>query len=360
MKKYLLLTTVLLIVAIVFTGCTKADIPKDENIPKENSTENIKPTEEDARTIKDYYPFKENTKMEYEGIGNEYAEQETFFEFIKDNRAQIKIFNSGTVIAKVLEYNDGELREVFTEGEFYHIENMLDTDSENNNVILKEPLKVGTTWNISGGHKKTITGVDVDIETPYKKFKALEVTTELGEGRKQFDYYVVGIGHVASIYKDGDFEVKTLLKDIKNKPYETEVRLYYPSATDIETLYLDRDIQFSTNGDIQKILESNLQNPESDELMPTISKNTKINSIKLDRGNRIVNVDFSKELLTDMNAGSAMEEEILKSIVNTFGNYYGVEKVYISVDGAPYSSGHFGLEENEYFTVDYDNVQKFE
>ncbi len=358
MKKYLVLMTVLLIVAIAFTGCAKTNIPKEQNLSKGNDTENIKSDEN--RTIKDYYPFKENTKMEYEGIGNEYAEQETFFEFVKDNRAQLKIFNSGTVIVKVLEYNDGELREIFTEGEFYHIENMLDSVSENNNVLLKEPLKLGTTWNISGGHKKTITGVDVDIETPYKKFKALEVTTELGEGRKQFDYYVVGIGHVASIYKDGDFEVKTLLEEIEKKPYETEIRLYYPSATDIGSMYIDRDIEFSTNGDIEKILESNLQNPKSDKLMPTISNNTKINSMKLDRGNRVVKVDFSKELLTDMNAGSSMEGEILKSIVNTLGNYYGVEKVYISIEGTPYSSGHFAIGENEYFTVDYDNVKELE
>ena len=348
MKKNLLLVSVLLIIIIVFTGCSKDNIPKDNNISQGN--EDVKPNEK-VGTIEDYYPFKENTKMDYEGIGNEFAEQKTFFEFIDGNRAQLKIFNPGTVIVKVLEYNNGELREIFTEGEFYHIENMLDTASENSNVLLKEPLKKGTSWSTSDGHKRSITGVDVDIETPYKKLKALEVTTELEEGRKQYDYYVKGIGHVASIYKDGDFEVKTLLEEIENEPYETDIRLYYPLYKDIETIYLDRDIEFSTNEDIKKILEFNLKNPKSDKLIPAIN---------LDRGNRIVRVDFSKELLTELNAGSAMEMEMIKSIVNTLGNYYGVEKVYISTEGTPYSSGHIAIREDEYFTVDETNIKKFE
>ena len=71
-------------------------------------------------------------------------------------------------------------------------------------------------------------------------------------------------------------------------------------------------------------------------------------------------VDFSNELLTDMNAGSSIEMEILKSIVNTIGNYYGVDKVYISTEGTPYSSGHFGIREDEYFTVDETDIKEFE
>ena len=350
------MTAILLIIAIAFTGCTNA--PKDKDISHKNDNEIIKPKEENL-TIKDYYPFKENIKMEYEGIGNEFAEQETFFEFIEGNRAQLKIFNPGTVIVKVLEYDNGELREVLTEGEFYHIENMLDINSEKSNIILKEPLKVGNSWNTSEGYKRTITGVDVNIETPYKEFKALEITTELGEGRKQMDYYVVNIGQVASIYKDGDFEVKTVLKKIEKEPYETEVILYYPLYEDIETVYLNRDIKFSTNGDIKKILESNLKDPKTDKLIPTLSKNTRINSVEFDRGNRLVKVDFSGELLTEMNAGSSLEDKILNSIVNTLGDYYGVENVYISVEGEPYSSGHFAIREDEYFTVDKTDAKKF-
>lgn len=358
MRKYIKLITILLAINIMVTGCTSTQGPKEQNTSDEGI--NIEKPKEETISIGDYFPFVENAKMEYEGIGNEFAEQTTFFEFIDDNRAQLKIFNPGTVAVKIIEYKDGELREIFTEGEFYHIENMLGTEGEAQNILLKEPLKAGTSWNISGGYKRTISGIDVSIETPYKNFKALEVTTEFGDGKIQLDYYVKNIGHVASIYKDGEFEVKTLLEEIEREPYETEVVFYYPLYTDTKVAYLDRDIKFDTNGSIERILENNLKNPPSDKLLPVISKNTKIISLELNRGNGIVKVDFSKELISEMNAGSGLENSILKSIVNTLGNFYGVEKVFISVEGKPYSSGHFAIEEDEYFTVDESDLVEFD
>ncbi len=87
-------------------------------------------------------------------LGMNLLRRPLFFEFIEGNRGQIKVFNPGTVMVKVLEYKDGgELREVFSQGEFYHIENMLNISNENNNIILKEPLEIGTTWNTPGGYK---------------------------------------------------------------------------------------------------------------------------------------------------------------------------------------------------------------
>lgn len=338
-----------MIISILFTGCNQEDY--ENPLTNEQLDEDL--------TIEDYYPFKENVKMEYEGLGNEFAEQTTFIEFVEDNRAQLKVFNPGTVTVKVLEYENGELREIYTEGEFYHIENMISTNNETRNVILKEPLEIGTTWTTSDGYKKSITGIDVDIETPYDDFKALEVTTEFGEERKKIDYYVKDIGHIASLYMDNMYEVKTLLKDIENTPYKTDIRFYYPLEDGPKIAYVEKEIEFSTNGDITNIFENNFKNPESDGLISLISEKTNINSIEFDRGNEIANVDFSQELITEMNAGNAIEVEMLKSIVNTIGNYYGVNDVYISVDGNPYSSGHFSLREGEFFSVDYTNVEKF-
>ncbi|HSH35966.1 GerMN domain-containing protein [Schnuerera sp.] len=352
MKKILSLISILLFISLILVSCGETQEPPGDDAVVE--------PEEEVLTIKDFYPFKENWKMEYEGIGNEFAEQTTFFEFIEENKGQLKIFNPGTVMVKVLEYDEGELKEIFSEGEFYHIENMIDVKNENNNIILKEPLKVGTSWTTSGGYKSSITGIDVNIETPYKNFKALEVTTEFGEGRKQLEYYAKDVGPVASIYIDGEFEVKTLLEEIENESYEMDVKFFYPMFDEIKTGYVERDIEFSTNGNIKEILEYNLKNPNMNELISPISDNTKVNSIILDRGNQMVKVDFSNELLEDMNAGSAMEGEIIKSIVNTFANFYQVEKVYISTEGNPYSSGHFSINKDEFFTVDYSNIEELD
>lgn len=358
MKKYQLFIIVLLMLSIIFSGCSGANNVGEKDIPN-ITKENKKETNKKEYTIEDYYPFKKNTLMEYEGIGNEFAEQTVFFEYIEGNKAQMKIFNPGTVIAKVLENNNGELREIYSEGEFYHIENVLNKTSEKNTVLLKEPLKPGTSWTIPGGYKRAITGIDVDLDLPYSKVKTLEVVTQLGDGIQVLDYYVRDIGHVASIYKDGEFVVETLLKEIKNSPYESEIVFYYPSYDDIETEYTERDVEFNTNDNIKDILEYNFKNPPSKKLISPISKNTKIKSLTLERGNGIVRVDFSTELLSEMNAGSGLEYEILRSITNTLGDYYGVDKVYISVGGKPYASGHFEIREDEYFEVDKEGIKEF-
>ena len=85
-----------------------------------------------------------------------------------------------------------------------------------------------------------------------------------------------------------------------------------------------------------------------------LGPNGKIKSLYLNKDNRVY-VDFTKELTSEMNAGSGYEGEILQCITNTLGQYYGVDKVYITIEGSPYSSGHISMKKGEAFTVDYKN-----
>ncbi len=353
MKK---LFSLLLITVLVFSliGCKKV-VSKDQSNVKENEEISSK----DVLTIADYFPFKENTMMEYEGIGNEYAEQTTFMEFIDGNKAQIKIMNSGTVFVKVLEYKNGALTEVFAEGEFYHIENMLNANTNVSVTKLKEPLEMGNNWSNEDGSTMEITGLNSKIETPSGTYGALEVTTQFKDGGSRKEYYARGIGLVASISKFENYEVKTLLEEVNNEKQEIEVLSYYPMANDIGTVYVKEDIEFGTNDSIEEILENLMKNPPSNKLLPSISKNTNINKIHLNRDSWTLEADFSKDLLGDMNAGSALEAELLKSIVNTLGKFYDVEKVYITIEGNPYESGHFGIKPGESFQVDNSNIKEF-
>ncbi|MBU5312561.1 GerMN domain-containing protein [Tissierella carlieri] len=353
MKK---LFSLLLITLLIFSliGC-KQVISKDQS----NIKGDEKISTKEILTIADYYPFKENTIMDYEGIGNEYAEQKTFIEFVEGNRAQMKIMNPGTVFVKVMEYKDGALTEVFAEGEFYHIENMLNANTNSSNTILKEPLQVGNTWSNDEGSTMEITSLDRKIETPSGTYNALEVTTEFKDGRNQKEYYAKDIGLVARIYNDGEYEVKTLLEEIENSKHEMEILSYYPTSEDIGTAYIEQDMEFGTNDSIEEILANIMKNPPSSKLISPISKNTNINKIHLNRESWTLEVDFSKELLIDMNAGSSLELEILKSIVNTLGKFYDVEKVYITIEGSPYESGHIGIKPGESFSVDDVDVKEF-
>ena len=352
MKKFLYLFSILVITFSII-GCSKAADPEEANIGMVEEAE-----QGEILTIMDYYPFEENKIMAYEGIGNEYAEQTSMVEYIDENKIQIKIVNPGTTFVKVLEYNNGELKEVFREGEFYHIENMLNANRNSDNIILKEPLEVGTAWTNSQGDPIEITSLDKEIETFDGKHKALEVTKKFENGSIEKVYYGRNIGLIGTVYRDGDFEVKTILKSIENQGQKIKIEAYYPVSDDINTNYLEKSIVFNTNDHIENILENILKNPDSSKLLAPISKDTKINMIDLDRNTWTLKVDFSEELLEDMNAGSSYEFEIIKSIVNTLGRFYDVEKVYITVNGANYESGHISMGEGEHFQVNTEDIEK--
>lgn len=353
MKKFL---SFILFIMLIFSlsGCNEA--VKEEVLNQ--SSEEVNSSGE-ITTIKDYYPFVKNRKMEYKGIGNEYAEMKTFVEFIEEDLIQIKTINSGTDFVNVLEYKDGVLREVFGEGEFYHIENMLTANRNTDNIILKEPIKVGNSWEDSDGNKVEITALDEVIDTPLKKYKALEVTTTYKSDVNKKDYYVRDIGFVGSIYEDGDFKVKTLLKNIEDKGMEISINVYYPTSEDIGSKYEIKKTIFKTNDNTKMILEGLLKNPKSDKLLAPLPESASIKRINLNRDNWNLEVDLSEEFKNEMNAGSTVEIEIINSIVNTLGEFYDVERVHITVEGEPYESGHLQLLEGEYFEVDTSDIEEF-
>lgn len=105
MKKLLSLLLIIVLILSLF-GC-KSKVVKDQS----NGLISEQKSSSEILTIADYFPFRDNIVMDYEGIGNEYAEQITFVEFVEGNRAQMKIMNPGTVFVKVLENNNGTLRE---------------------------------------------------------------------------------------------------------------------------------------------------------------------------------------------------------------------------------------------------------
>lgn len=353
MKKQLIMI-VLFIIGIILVGCTAIE-------GASNSDKGFEATvkAEGGLSISDYFPYLENTILQYEGEGNEFAEQDVYYEFIEKNRAQVKIINPGTNLVKVLELKAGVLSEIFFEGEFYHIENMINSKVEKQDIILKEPLKVGTSWSTVGGNIKEITSLDSKITTPYGSFVALEVTTRYEENRLEKEYYSEGIGLVMREYIDGESVIRTSLSNIENTSYKPNMLLFYPHKEDGTTVYIQDTLNFNTNDKVEKLIENKLKNPPSEGLGISLPSGVSINSIYLDRSKWIVKVDFSKELLTDLNAGSSYENQILISIVNTLGKFYDTDKVYISVEGRPYESGHFAIREGEAFKVNTEGIEEF-
>jgi hypothetical protein len=257
-------------------------------------------------------------------------------------------------MVKVLEYEDGQLSVILSRGECEYRENLTDSIAESKDILLKEPLIKGTTWTTTDDRKRYISNVDVDVITPLGKYKSIEVTTEHEEG-KTCDYYAPYIGLVKTIYTAKGLEVSSTLNQIKrNIPCIKEVRFYYPNIEDDKLYFVDKKISFYTNDITKILLEKSFKELPPKGLNKVLSPNVKIKSLYLNKDN-IVYVDFTKELVEEMNAGSGYEGMILQCITNTLGHYYGAEKVYITIEGNPYGSGHIIMEKGETFTVDLRN-----
>lgn len=368
MKKGLISISLIMLLFLL-TGCKK-NPTNDTALPTPTAqpTETVpvittapgvttNPTNENTFTIQDYYPFNEDAEYVYEGTGNEFAAMNVWMDYFDEssNRIQTRTDNGGSQTVKVIEIKDGKLSVITSIGECYYRDDLLNAEGTNAEVLLMEPLVKGTQWTLSDNSKRYISNTEVTMETPSGTYQALEVTTERTDS-KTLDYYAPKVGLVKTIYLSGDSEISSSLKEIKaDTPFSQVIEIFYPKQD--EKIYTEqKTLNFHTNDNTGIIIENAVKKDAAkDTNLPLISSDTKINTLYLGK-DKIVYIDLSKEFLEDMNVGAGFEALILQSITNTLGNYYGVQKVIITVDNKPYESGHVSMREGEAFTVDLDKV----
>jgi hypothetical protein len=349
MKKLIIL---FLVPMLILTSCSKKTQNNTNNT--NNNTNNNKP---EVLTIDEIYPFSENTKYVYEGQGNEYASYTVYTDYIRGSRVQTRTNNGGTEVVKVMEKSNGELRELLSRGETYFRYDFTGTDKTGGEILLKEPLEKGKSWAGRDNSTRTITNTNVQVETPFSKFNTIEITTTRN-GTTTTEYYAKGVGLVKTISKGEGYEVSSTLSKVeKSAPFVQSVRVFYPSTDEMYLLAKDVEISFNTNEDVRDVIEKTIKSVKEYRLM---SDNAKINSIVYEEAKNAVRIDFSKEFVSEMNAGSGFEAMILQSVTNTAGVYYGVEDVYITVDKKAYESGHILLKTDEPLKVKLDNVKMAE
>jgi len=168
----------------------KEDEPKEEQQPE-------------GISLKEFFPMTEGTKWQYLGEGNEFASFTSEVLFVKEDRAQVMENNGGTVSASVFKVTDDEIVRIFFKGEEYDETNFLDEEPNDNLVILKKPLKVGTKWETTHGTRE-IVETDAIVDTPAGKFEdCIKVRISL-DTSTSFEYFKQGIGMVKRefIYED--------------------------------------------------------------------------------------------------------------------------------------------------------------
>ncbi len=350
MKKLLLILGLLFSLSLLTSCANKDTVP-----PNPSSTPPVEqPKSQEGLSIKDYFAYQENTRYVYQGQGNEYASYTTSVDYIKGNRVQLRSNNGGTETVKVLENNNGQLTLLLSKGETYYREDFTQGPnlSSNGEVILKEPLLKGTTWTLADNRKRTISNLDVAVTTPSGNYKAIEVTTE-GKSDKVMDYYAPNIGLVKTVFIANGTQVSSILSKLeKNVPLVQSVKFYYPNINEGKLNFTDKKLTFNTNDITKQLFEKEFKSQDQGNSSKLIGPNVKIKSLYLNKDN-MVYIDFTQELLSEMNAGAGYESMILQSIVNTVGAYYGVEKVYLTVEGNPYSSGHIAMKKGEAFKVNF-------
>lgn len=312
---------------------------------KENSE-----TKTNLGTIEDFFPLKQNTHYVYEGTGNEFASYDVYNDYISGEKVQQRVNNGGTTKINVVELNSGKLSKVYTRGEAYYRENLLNQKSDNIEVLLMEPLQKGTTWKLNDGSTRSITNSGVEVTTPTGNYKALEVTTESAKD-KTIDYYAKNVGLVKSVFVSGQSQItSTLTKIEENVPLVQNINFFYPNINDRKIYYKKTPISFYTNEVTRKAIAEAYKKPVNNQLGAVFSKNTVINSLYLNKdGNAYI--DLNQAFVKEMSAGAGYEAMILQSVANTIGQYYQVGRVYLTIDNKPYESGHILMGKGEYFKV---------
>ena len=354
MKKSICVFMTVVILSVLLTGCGE-QVKSNNNNTNLESESNLQTKDSAVITkIKNYYPFQKNVRYLYSGNGNEYATYSVYVDYLSESRQQVRVNNGGTETVKVFENKEGELRLILAKGECYYRENFTSQINDKPEILLKEPLTKGNSWTLPDGNKRSITNVKVPINTPLGSFNCLEVTTQRNESIVK-DYYAVNIGLVKTSFISNGTEVSSTLSKIdKDMMLVQTVKFYYPNIIDSINYITNKELSFATNNITKKVFEENFKEASSKGVGALISPNTKIKSLYLNKDN-MVYLDLSKEFTEEMNVGAGYEGQILQCITNTLGDYYMVKKVYITVEGMPYSSGHILMKKGEAFIVDYKN-----
>ena len=244
---------------------------------------------------------------------------------------------------------------MLTTEEAYVRENLLNAPEKESEVLLAEPLVVGTAWEARGG-QRSITGVSVSVTTLTGTYQALEVTTK-GAEANTMDYYVKGIGLVKSVFQPGENEISSSLAEVKtDTPYLQVVRLYYPGTDGSGRYYRAVQLSLPTNQTLAAAMEAAYKVPPGKQAGSVFPPDARILSLGKNDQN-ILQLDMNQAFAAGANADPAYEKAVLSCIADTLGGLYQTDKLLLTVEGKPYQSAHVTLAQGETLTVEQTQAQ---
>lgn len=356
------LAILFLLTALLLAGCAAPSTggtvvtPPATTMPVPSTTAPAAEPTAAGERVNDYYPVLENYRLTYEGVGNEYASYVAYTEFQEGNKLQRRIDNGGTVTSRVYKSENGKLTRINSVPEAYVRENLLSAPETESDVLLQEPLVVGTAWDTANNTKRTITGINVPVQTPVSSYSALEVTAQ-GSDYKITDYYVKGVGLVKSVYRSGDTEVVSTLAEMKaDSPFLQVIRLYYPGVDGTGRYYREVQLALATNMKMIDAVEEAYQAEPKGKAGRVFTPGTRILSIRKNADNVLL-VDLNQAFITERAGSRAYIEGVVHSTADTLGELYQTDKVLLTVEGKPYTSSQFTMQEGETLEVEKTEAQ---
>ncbi len=195
MKKII---TLLLSIVLIFalTGCGEEKTTDGTNINEElNATS----------TASEYFPTENGLVLNYSGSFENGGETYTL-EYVHDNKVQIRIANDGASSVSVFNVSEDEVRLSYLSIEEPKGSDLTSENNIDDYIVIKGPIKVGTTWTVNDDVKKTITAINKEVEVPAGTFSAIEITTVYDEeaGTKAISYFTKEIGLIKDTYYSGE------------------------------------------------------------------------------------------------------------------------------------------------------------
>ncbi|MBS5938878.1 hypothetical protein E5347_04075 [Clostridium sartagoforme] len=145
--------------------------------------------------------------------------------------------------------------------------------------------------------------------------------------------------------------------DNKDEAKEEDVNLYYYDVITDKIVYINKTITIEGKAVGTALVNALKESPNSD-ISPSIADEITLKSAKLDKENDTISLDFSANFISAQNLGSGAESKTLTAICNTFGDYYDVNNVIITIEGNTYSSGHILMNDGEAFKVNLEDTSK--
>ena len=224
MKKVIRLSLLVFLVSSIFllVGCNKSAQPP---LPESKQSETTTPEKTPVKTpepepakevvpavkLGDFFPVVAGSTWEYQGEGNEYASFSRNILFTSGNLAQIREDNGGTVSAAVFKISPDAVTRIFFLGEAYGQTNYLHSPSNENIVILKTPLQVGTKWTEPNGNRE-IVDLNATVTTPAGSFTQCLKVKISNENSTLYEYFKNGVGMVKREFISGDTKISSSLK----------------------------------------------------------------------------------------------------------------------------------------------------